>query len=76
MAVAADAARKLVDRLDDLGAAAIAFDILFIDPDRTTPSRVIENIQEIAPDDPLVARFKAMPDYDQLFADAIKRKPW
>src|ERR1700720_3508899 len=64
---------QLVDRLDELGAAAVAFDILFIDPDRTTPSRVIENIPEIAPDDPLVARFKAMSDHDQLFADAIKR---
>src|SRR6202011_1517359 len=31
------------------------------------------NIQESGPDDPLVARFKAMPDHDQLFADAIKR---
>src|SRR5258708_14262202 len=64
---------KLVDRLDELGAAAIALDILFIDADRTTPSRVIEGIKEIAPDDPLVASFKAMPDHDQLFADAIKR---
>src|SRR5437763_1399938 len=27
---------KLVDRLNELGAAAIAFDILFIDADRTT----------------------------------------
>ena len=64
---------RLVERLDEMGAAAIAFDILFIDADRTTPSRVIEGIKEIAPDDPLVARFKAMPDHDQLFADAIKR---
>jgi len=35
---------RLVDRLDELGAAAIAFDINFNDPDRTTPSRIIENI--------------------------------
>jgi adenylate cyclase len=64
---------KLVDKLDEMGAAALAFDINFIDPDRTTPSRVIEHTTEIAPDDPLVARFKAMPDHDQVFADAIKR---
>jgi adenylate cyclase len=46
---------RLVERLDELGAAAIAFvgaaaiafDILFIDADRTTPSRVIEGIKEI-----------------------------
>src|SRR5438046_7122560 len=57
---------KLVDRLNELGAAAIAFDILFIDADRTTPSRLVESIKEIAPDDPLVARFNAMPDHDRL----------
>jgi adenylate cyclase len=38
---------RLAERLDELGAAAIAFDILFIDADRTTPSRVIEGIKEI-----------------------------
>ena len=62
---------KLVDRLNELGAAAIAFDILFIDADRTTPSRLVESIKEIAPDDPLVARFNAMPDHDRLFAETI-----
>jgi adenylate cyclase len=63
---------KLVTRLDDLGAAAIVFDILFLDPDRTTPSRLVAGMDEIPPDDPLIARFKEMPDHDQVFADAIK----
>src|SRR5271163_696231 len=39
---------KLVSRLDELGAAAIAFDILFVDADRTTPSRIIGGMNEIA----------------------------
>jgi adenylate cyclase len=64
---------KLVTRLNDLGAAAIVFDILFLDPDRTTPSRLIGGMEEILPDDPLIARFKELPDHDQVFADAIKR---
>jgi len=64
---------KLVDRLDKLGAAAIVFDILFLDADRTTPSRIIAGMEEFSPDDPLVARFKQLPDHDQEFADAIKR---
>src|SRR5437763_7231138 len=64
---------QLVDRLNEMGAAVIASDILFIDPDRTTPSRIIENMKDVSLDDPLVARFKAMPDHDQVFADAIKR---
>lgn len=64
---------KLLNRLDNLGASAIAFDILFLDADRTTPSRVIGNMEEFAPDDPFVARFKQLPDHDLIFADAIKR---
>ena len=64
---------KLVNRLDQLGAAAIAFDILFLDADRTTPSRIISGMDDIAPDDPVVARFKELPDHDQVFADAIKK---
>jgi adenylate cyclase len=62
---------KLVNRLDELGAAAIAFDIQFREADRTTPSRLVNNMEEIAPNDPVVARFKELPDHDQVFADAI-----
>src|SRR5262252_2910098 len=64
---------QLVDKLNEMGAAVIASDILFIDPDRTTPSRIIEHMKDLAPDDPLVARFKAMPDHDEVFANSIKR---
>jgi adenylate cyclase len=63
---------KLVNRLDEMGAAAVAFDILFLDADRSTPSRIIDSMSEIAPNDPLVARFKEMPDHDQTFSEAIK----
>src|SRR5579863_1289429 len=51
---------KLVNRLTEGGAAAIAFDILFIEPDRTSPARLIEDMEGIAADDPLVARFAKM----------------
>src|SRR6266436_5367218 len=64
---------KLVNRLNELGVATIAFDILFIDPDRTTPARLIEDMEGISPDDPLVARFAKMSDHDQIFAAAIAR---
>jgi len=64
---------KLVNRLNELGVSTIAFDILFVDPDRTTPSHLIEDMPGIAPDDPLIARFASMPDHDQTFAEAIGR---
>src|SRR5436190_23954218 len=62
---------KLVNRLHELGAAGIAFDIFFVDPDRTTPSRLVGTMDEIGSDDPLIARFASMPDHDQVFAEAI-----
>jgi adenylate cyclase len=64
---------KLVNRLNELGAAAVAFDILFPEPDRTSPARLIGDVEGIAPDDPLVARFAKMSDHDQIFAAAIGR---
>jgi len=64
---------KLVTRLDELGASAVVFDVLFLDADRTTPSRIIGGMDEIAPDDPMVARFKELPDHDEVFAAAIKK---
>jgi adenylate cyclase len=64
---------KLVNRLGELGVATVAFDILFIEPDRTSPARLIEDMEGIAPDDPLIARFAKMSDHDQIFASAIGR---
>lgn len=63
---------KLVSRLDKLGAAAVVFDVLFLDADRSTPSRLIDSMEEISPSDPLIRRFKQMPDHDLEFADVIK----
>ena len=63
----------LVDRLTQLGAVAIAFDVLFNEPDRTTPSRLVGEVRGLAPDDPLLARMAALPDHDQVFAEAMKR---
>ena len=62
---------KLVQRLNELGAAVIGFDILLIDPDRTTPARVIKGLEEITPDDPIIARFAGLPDHDQVLAGGV-----
>lgn len=64
---------KLVSRLHELGAAAVVFDVLFLDADRSTPSRLIDSMEEIAPGDPLIARFMQIPDHDLVFADVIKQ---
>src|SRR5208282_3036652 len=64
---------KLVDRLSELGAGVIAFDIVFAEPDRTSPAHALQDLKDLKPDDPLVARLAALPDHDELLGEALKR---
>ena len=61
----------LVTRLTELGAAAIVFDIVFAEPDRTSPSRVLP----LWPDTPAVEALRRnidqLPDHDRVLADTI-----
>ena len=63
---------KLVDRLNEMGAAAIAFDIVFAEPDRTSPTRMLEDLRALSADDPLIVRLESLPDHDTVLAEAIK----
>lgn len=70
-----DKLAKLVNELSNLGAAAIAFDIVFPEEDRMSPSRLLK---EPAYADLLPASGStpaALPDFDQEFAAAISGKP-
>jgi adenylate cyclase len=57
----------LVDRLAELGAGAIVFDMLFPEPDRMSPQRLATQLPEIDA--------ATLPDYDALFAAALARGP-
>lgn len=57
----------LTDRLTELGAAAIAFDALFPEPDRMSPRRLAAATPGIDP--------ASLPDTDELFAQALGRSP-
>lgn len=68
---------RLVDELNTLGAAVVAFDIIFPEPDRLSPSR-------IASDPDLLAGLSAearqeigtsFPDNDDIFAQALQGRP-
>jgi adenylate cyclase len=68
---------RLIDELGALGAAVVAFDIVFPEPDRLSPSRV-------AGDPDLLAGLSSaarqeiaasFPDNDEIFAAAIKGRP-
>jgi adenylate cyclase len=66
---------RLVDRLRELGAAVIAFDVLFSEPDRTSPQVIAASL----PDDPAFNEMKAhvaeLPDPDAQLAASIARVP-
>jgi adenylate cyclase len=60
----------LVDRLSEMGASAIAFDVLFAEPDRLSPRNVVRDVPGIDPG--LLGR---LPDNDEIFARSIAGKP-
>ena len=69
-----DAAR-LTDALTNAGAAAIAFDVVFSEPDRTSPARAVEILRqnpEARGDYPEIA---ALTDHDELLGQAMGRGP-
>ncbi|MCG5476158.1 MAG: CHASE2 domain-containing protein, partial [Sinorhizobium fredii] len=65
-----DRLAALVNRLSEMGAAVIAFDILFAEPDRLSPRTVVRDVPGIDP-----ALLQRLPDNDEIFARAIAGKP-
>jgi adenylate cyclase len=63
----------VVRRLTDLGAAAIAFDIVFAEPDRLSPAAVAETFHDL--DEESRTRLRALPSNDQALADVLRRAP-
>ena len=61
----------MVDKLTALGAAVIAFDIVFAEPDRLNPGIAADTIRNL--DEETRAKLRALPSNDQIFADSIKR---
>lgn len=68
---------RLVDELNTLGATVVAFDIIFPEPDRLSPSRIANDpdlISGLSPEarQEITASF---PDNDEIFAQAINGRP-
>lgn len=63
----------LVKRLTDLGAAAIAFDIVFAEPDRLSPGVVAESFRDL--DDDSRTKLRALPGNDEVFASVLRQSP-
>lgn len=64
----------LTNRLAEAGAAVIAFDIVFSEPDRTSPARLAERLR--AGGDPEAAIVLArLPDPDSVFGEGLATSP-
>lgn len=63
----------LVKRLTDLGAAAIAFDIIFPEPDRLSPAVAADTFLNL--DEATRTKLRALPSNDQVLADVLRQSP-
>ena len=63
----------LVQRLTDLGAAAIAFDIVFAEQDRLSPAIAADAFRDL--DEESKAKLRALPSNDQVLADVLRKSP-
>ena len=61
---------KLIHRLKRYGTAAVAFDIVFSEPDRLSPELLADTLPDL--DDDARERMRAMRNNDEAFAAAIK----
>lgn len=61
---------ELVTRLQQLGAAAIGFDVIFPEPDRMSPGAVARSLSQI--DETTRLRLEALPTNDEVMAQAMR----
>lgn len=61
---------EIVNKLQSAGAAAIAFDVMFAEPDRTSPKAMLELWN---PDSGIKSALAALPDHDATLARALRQ---
>ena len=64
---------RLVDKLTEKGAAVIAFDVVFADPDRTSISRMARDLIAFTDPDVVKKLVASIQDNDQVLAAAMAR---
>ena len=61
----------VVQRLTDMGAAVIAMDILFAEPDRTSPAELAELLPERSGIAAIQEQLRLLPNHDEIFAKTL-----
>ena len=62
---------SLIERIFQSGAVVLGFDVLFPEPDRTSPGIIANNIKGLSEE--MVAQLKKLPSNDMVMADMILR---
>ncbi len=62
---------ELTANLKDMGAAVIVFDIVFPEPDRSSPDNLAHVFENQPGNEDIMNRLMEMPDNDQIFGQAI-----
>lgn len=65
----------MVERLAELGAAAIVFTVVFAEPDRTSPKSMAEVWSGAGGQGALADELSKLPDHDEVLADALGSGP-
>ena len=66
---------ELTRRLGEAGAAAVAFDIVFSEPDRTSPAAIAARYERIGRGEALGEAFARLPSHDALLAESFGAVP-
>ena len=66
---------ELTRRLGEAGASAVVFDIVFSEPDRTSPAQIARRYSEMGEGGVLPGAFMALPDNDAVLAASFAQVP-
>jgi len=66
---------QLVERLNKLGAASILFDMVFAEPDRLSPGKLLEELPPDLINTNLRKELLSLPSNDEIFAETIRTAP-
>ena len=66
-----DIVAKMVKNLTKMGAALVAFDVVFAEPDPMNPSLIANSLEGL--DDKTREKLSLLPDHDRTFAKAIRK---
>ena len=66
---------RLTDRLGQAGASVVAFDIVFSEPDRTSPAMIADQLARGGAEPAVIDTLRRLPDHDTALAQSFAATP-